>query len=161
MEESGIASKTSVINSLKELSGAGFILYETRNVNHYKFTSKFFEELVIVPDRCKNWCSSGTKIGHKQTNENKNNKLDKDFKKFIDESKHNIKEENYRKNNQANCLNYTHITGIHYPKFKPERRKKESPMDLNKEQAMEFLINLPRVLQNSYFAVELRKKWGL
>ncbi|NLF83135.1 MAG: helix-turn-helix domain-containing protein, partial [Candidatus Gastranaerophilales bacterium] len=81
MEESGIASKTSVINSLKELSQAGFILYETKNVNHYKFTAVFFEELGIEPKRYNNWYSGGTKIGNKQIIENKNKK--KELKKFI------------------------------------------------------------------------------
>lgn len=161
MEESGIASKTSVINSLKELSGAGFILYETKNVNHYKFTTIFFEELGIVPLRYNDWSSGGTKIGHKQITKNKNNKKENNLKKFINTSEKSADDNIQRKDHYANKTNNAFFTGINYPKFKPQKQKKESPLDLNKEQAMEFLVNLPRVLQNSYFAVELRKKWGL
>lgn len=39
--------------------------------------------------------------------------------------------------------------------------KKETPLDMSRDQAIEFLNKLPTTLQKSYFAVELRKKWSL
>ncbi len=132
--ESGIASKTSVINSLKELAKLGFILYETKNVNHYNFTLYFFESLEIEPEGFKKYTPGGTKIEHKQINNKINNKSYNNFK--------NIE--------------------ISYPKYqKPKYRDKQSPLDLSKGEAVEFLKNLPGKLQQNYFATELRKKWGL
>lgn len=144
-EESGIASKTSVISSLKELSKAGFIFYETKNVNHYKFTQYFFESLDIEHQWYENCKESGTKIEHKQIKKQKNNKF-------------------LNKNNEKTYNNaYNHqLTGINYPKYaKPKDLQKQSPLDMNKNQAIEFLKNLPENLQNSYFAIELKKKWIL
>ena len=48
-----------------------------------------------------------------------------------------------------------------YKKFIPEEVKKSSPLDFNKEQALEYLKNLPKCLHNGFFPRELRKKWGL
>lgn len=146
-EESGIASKTSVINSLKELSKLGVILYETKNVNHYTFTLYFFENLNIEPEGVKNCKFDGTKIEHKQIN----NQINKKYEKV--------------KENREKLPKYhhnSHIIGINYPKYKrPEKIVKNSPLDFNKEQAIEFLNNLPGNLQNTFFAKELRKKWKL
>ena len=36
-----------------------------------------------------------------------------------------------------------------------------SPLDMNKEQALEYLAGLPEFLKDSFFAIELRKKWGI
>ncbi len=55
---------------------------------------------------------------------------------------------------------YKQPDGITYPKFQPERKRKESPLDLNREQAEDFLRNLPQRMQGSFFATELRKKWN-
>jgi len=148
-EESGIASKTSVISSLKELSGLGFILYETKNVNHYSFTSYFFESLKVEPERYENWNCDSTKNEHKQINYQNNNK-NNNFKIFSEEKR---KQPKYYHNN--------HIKGINYPKYKPLNNKKESPLDMDKKQATEFIKNLPLNLQNSFFARELKKKWEL
>lgn len=137
-EESGIASKTSIINSLKELSKLGIIMYETKNVNHYSFTTYFFELLKVEPKQYNKCIDGGTKIEPKQINKQKINKF------------------------QKNKSNFSHITGIDYKKYKkPDYGEKQSPLDLNREQAIIFLNNLPKTLYNSYFAVELRKKWHL
>ncbi len=142
--ESGISSRTSIISSLKELSGSGFILYETKNVNHYSFTAYFFESLKIEQGMCENCNSGSSKIEHKQINNKLNNKTGK-FKEF-----------------KGKYHNNSHITGINYPKYqKPKNTEKKSPLDLNKQQSLEFIKNLPVSLQNSYFARELKKKWLL
>jgi hypothetical protein len=139
-EEAGIASNKSVISALKELSGKGLILYETKNCNNYTLTSVFFAQI-----EGKNY----TQIN------NLNKKDNKDFKNFS----------NFRTQPSETLPKYhhnTHITGITYKKYEPEKQtKKESPLDLSREQAIEFLKNLPQRMQNTYFATELRKKWNL
>lgn len=39
--------------------------------------------------------------------------------------------------------------------------KIESPLDMTKEQAINYIKSLPTILQNSFFARELKKKWKL
>ncbi len=142
--ESGISSKTSVINSLKELSKLGFILYETKNVNHYSFTALFFESLNIEPEKSKYCNLNGSKIDNKQINQKINNKFNFYSEKKLPKYHHN-----------------TQLTGINYPKYKKsEKESKKSPLDLSKEQAADFLKNLPKNLQNTFFARELKKKWN-
>lgn len=51
--------------------------------------------------------------------------------------------------------------GITYPKYQPEQKRKESPLELDREGAEEFLRNLPQRMQGSFFATELRKKWNI
>ena len=46
-------------------------------------------------------------------------------------------------------------------KIKADKKNISSPLDFNKEQAIEFINNLPVNLRNSFFAMELRKKWNL
>ena len=46
-------------------------------------------------------------------------------------------------------------------KLKNDKKNTGSPLDFNKEQAIEYLRDLPEFLKNSYFAKELRKKWKL
>jgi len=42
-----------------------------------------------------------------------------------------------------------------------DKKETGSPLDFDRKQALEYLSNLPKFLENSYFAVELRKKWGI
>ncbi|HSA06128.1 MAG TPA: helix-turn-helix domain-containing protein [Candidatus Gastranaerophilales bacterium] len=148
--ESGIASKTSVINSLKELSKAGFVLYETKNVNHYTFTSYFFEILKVGPGGYRDCSGGGTKIGHKQINKNINNKFEKKLN-FLE-----------KRGKEPKDYKNTYLTGINYPKWqKPIKHEKSSPLDLNEEQAISFLEKLPKSMHNTYFALELKKKWKI
>ena len=56
-----------------------------------------------------------------------------------------------------------HIKASKELKEKLENDKKNcsSPLDFNREQAINYLNNLPAILKTSYFAIELRKKWNL
>lgn len=41
------------------------------------------------------------------------------------------------------------------------KQKTTSPLDFNKEEAIEWLNSLPQFAKNGYFAAEIRKKWNL
>jgi hypothetical protein len=56
----------------------------------------------------------------------------------------------------STCVNPSPIMAIQEIK-----KNSGSPLDFDREQAMEWLAELPEILKNSYFAVEVRKKWGL
>lgn len=142
-EEAGIASKESVFAALRELSKLGFILYETKRTNNYAFTGLFFR------------CLDVQKMDTNKQNMNK--KKNKSFK--------NLSEKRYdtpiKESKLPKYYSNVHITGKNYPKYKPEKRIKESPLDLDREQALQFLDNLPARMQHTYFALELKKKWNL
>jgi len=61
------------------------------------------------------------------------------------------------------------LVSINYPSVEATKQLIESkmdvkigsPLEMTREQAVEFLENLMPELQDSYFAVELRKKWSL
>lgn len=151
-EEAGISSKQSVFNSLKELSSKGLILYETKKSNIYTLTGLFFELIAVQ------------KLDTNKKNNNKKN--NKPFFKISESSipltvkKSDSRLTDFKKNDLPKYHSNCHITGINIPKYIPEEIKRETPLDMTKEQAIEFLNNLPKPLQNSFFAVELRKKWG-
>lgn len=137
-EETG-CSEGSVKNALNELTEVGLILItRTGRSSIYKLTQKFFDLLEIEPQTDKKQSIRSTEIALPHNKQNK-----KDFKKAVSNS------------------NIVHITGKNYPKYVPEKRVKESPLNLDKDQAIEFLNNLPAKMQNTFFALELRRKWEL
>ena len=147
-KKSGIGSKDTINNALIELRDKGLIISETKHTNHYKFTAKFFTLLKIAPPQSKNKTTTSPIFGPNKTNK-------QTIKKRVDLKK-------FEKPHRSKYHHNTHITGIDYKKFeKPDFGDKVSPLALNKEQSKEFLDNLPKNLQNSFFARELRKKWRL
>ena len=58
-----------------------------------------------------------------------------------------------------------HIKGMSYPNVNEVMKESESvkvgsPLDLSEDRAKAWLNNLPKFLEKSYFAREVRKKWG-
>lgn len=83
-EHLGISIK-SVNRAILELTQAGLIIYETKNVNRYKFTAKFFAEIKMS-------------VNHGQSD---NCDMDKMSKKHINEKKNNNKVFNFQKINEG------------------------------------------------------------
>lgn len=83
-EHLGISIK-SVNRAIHELTQAGLIMYETKNVNRYKFTAKFFAEIKMS-------------VNYRQSD---NQSMDKMTMKQIKEKKNNNKVLNFSKNNEG------------------------------------------------------------
>ncbi len=147
---------TSVKKAVSELKKMGFIMYETKKVNNYAFTSKFFGLIKSDPLKVEKETLNRSKSDYKQIKE-KRNKQSTNVQKnptFSQRSSEpaylkEYKKRKYYHNNQQ--------TGINYPKWAPEKIEKSSPLDFNKQEALKYLENLPKILENSYFAKELRK----
>lgn len=148
---------SSVKRAIKELAQQGVIVYETKKVNRYKLTNKFFtqsgakkfSENKLPPNTVQNETSNSGNLHHKQIKEKINNKTN--FSKTS--SFNEYKNRKYHHNTQQ--------TGIKYQKYTPEKIDRGSPMDYTKEQAIEYLNNLPSFLKRSNMAENLRKKWNL
>jgi len=153
-EETG-CSKRSIENALFELKNKGLILTtQTGRSNIFKLTQFFYDLLEIASPPCKKEQVRHAEIAlpHNKNIKKQNNKTIFKFKKY---------ERNDLKENKRKYHHNTQLTGINIPKFIPEKLEKTSPLDMTKEQAINFINNLPEQLKNSYFATELRKKWNL
>ena len=156
----GIAS---VKRAISELSKLGLVIYETQNVNNYKFTNIFFGILELIPRVAQNDTKDGIKMIPKEIKKEKNKK--RDFKNpFSYNNKQVQLKELPQKNSEDKPRKYhsdCHIKGMDYPKYKPEKVKIGSPLDMTEEQATRWLNGLPKFLEKSFFATEVRKKWGI
>lgn len=143
-------SKRSVINAVNELKTKALIMYETKKVNRYVFTASFFKLINFAPEGRKNCTNKDEKIAPEQINEKITNIQFFQKKSF---GNHKTTKQKYHHDN--------HLTGINYKQFRPEKLKKESPLDFTRDEAINFINNLPQNLKNSFFAQELRKKWNI
>lgn len=171
-------SLSSVKRAIKELSGEGLVVYETKNSNLYRFSPKFFglfeQEYQddpqgggknfyppkMTPSRVQDDTQCGSKMTplmYKQKNENKNeqgagprSKIQQNCSRGGEWGKFGYR---YRETNRPQG-------GVSYKKYTPERVQKGSPLDFGEKEAREYLQNLPPFLQGSKFAVALREKWS-
>lgn len=151
-EETGLL-RPHVCRAVKELKKAGMILTSGRigESLSYFFTNKFLEMIVPVQKQEKNVYQIGTPHVPKRftpmyqngTEEYNGKNIDKkDFSKKI------FTNETPQNNNSAK-------------KFEPEIFITESPLNFNYEQAQKYLNDLPAMLHDSYFAIELKNKWNI
>lgn len=165
---------STVERAIKELKIKGLIIYETKRVNNYKFTKMFFGLLgynissgitraKMTDESPLNDGKSPLKLQDKQTNEQKNNKHIFYKKREIADNNSNIRsfEKRYQRKKQdyrSNC----HIEGPQYQEFKPQKFKSQSPMEMSKEQAIEFIEHMPQEIRvKSFFVKQLKQKWNL
>ena len=80
-EHLGISIK-SVNRAIQELTQAGLIMYETKNVNRYKFTTKFFAEIKMSGNHGQSDDQDMDKMTMKHINEKKNNNKVLNFQKI-------------------------------------------------------------------------------
>jgi len=149
-------TERSVTSAVEELRSCGLI-YTTRRASglNYYFSTKFFEALEFFEE--KNSEYSGKKFGYKSE------KISDPYKEQIKEQKNNnvikLKNEFWERDHTVD-----HTVSVDSTRKLLEEKnnlKKGSPLDFNFEEAKNFLDNLLPELQNSFFAVELRKKWNL
>lgn len=171
----GIAS---VKRAIAELRSQGLILttdsdYKSLN---YKFTSKFlspykvplspknFSDNKLIPPQDQKDTPAGIKMSDKETiKEKKEERSQSDFQQK--NKSHNktssFNEYKNRKYRHQKGWGQHQKTGIQYQTYTPEKIDRGSPMDYTKEQAIDYLNNLPSFLKTSNMAQKLRNKWNL
>ena len=174
-------SERSVIRAIKEIVACQFVIYETKITNRYKFTSTFFDLVNLSYPECQKDTTDYDKLSRpyiEQKKEQKSNKvlsfeLTEFQKKYADV---------FKKLSESDLLKYRALQGFEKEAWLLSQRKEQfkadaskelqlkialdkkttgSPLEFDKDQAIEFLKNLPPMLHNSFFARELRKKWSL
>lgn len=149
----GISEK-SVERAVAELSSLKIIFYETRNVNHYKFTNYFFE-LVGLSENPRQNVGSQLRQNVGQTNNMKQIKNSRDKKGFGTFGREYLKEP------PAAKVPSVEETKQLLEKYKKDGEDCSSPLDLCEKEAIKWLNGIPRIIQNSMTARLLRKKYGL
>jgi DNA-binding MarR family transcriptional regulator len=135
-------SERSVIRSIKELLSKGLIIKSKNGLNNiYCFTNIFFEAVKLSSNTCQVVTQKGDQLSlkHDKSNKIKNSKI-LNFKK--------------------DGVNYQKADDI-LEQIEKDKQESSSPLDFNREQAIEYLNDLPVFLKNSFFAIELRKKFNL
>ena len=144
-EHLGISIK-SVNRAVQELTQAGLIIYETKNVNRYKFTAKFFAEIKMS-------------VNHGQSD---NQTMDSLSMKHIKEKKNNTKVLNFQKINE----------GIKYKSPETTRNELRESLGVrddktpynDKETAVKFILACQRTAHIDVVKKkieEVRKIWNL
>lgn len=173
-------SERSVVRAIKELYDAKVLIYELKSQNRYRLTKSFFDEVNLSVDIGQNVGVACDKLSlscHEQKHEHKKNKVltfqnnlgEKYAEVFEKLSEYDFgvykglkgyeKEEwlKAKKKDFALSQNSAHLQA----NIEIQKRNTGSPLDLSKDEAVRFLNNLMPELKNSFFAREIRKKWGL
>lgn len=146
-------SERSVGSAIVELKNKGLVLYEAKRVNRYKFTNIFFNMVISADEPCKKGGQTHANSACKQITEQKNKKVS--FYKKRD----NVRPFTQRGQKYNSEI---HITGPQYQEYKPEKIQASSPLDMTKEQAIQFIQNMPPEVQKiSTIAKQLKEKWSL
>lgn len=159
-------TKRSVINSINELRKKGLIIYDTKNVNHYRFTPLFWKLVnfspseEISPEGGKNFTSGSEIFSPKQIKENINKK---DFKNFKNK-KNNYLEKKESKNfsNQQKGVTYKN------PQQTKQMMQESLKVDDNdrienasREKALNMYKQTPELLRKkSIICTQLMNKWN-
>ena len=144
-EHLGISIK-SVNRAVQELTQAGLLIYETKNVNRYKFTAKFFAEIKMS-------------VNHGQSD---NQTMDSLSMKHIKEKKNNTKVLNFQKINE----------GVKYKSPETTRNELRESLGVrddktpynDKETAVKFILACQRTAHINVVKKkieEVRKIWNL
>lgn len=137
-------SERSVVRAIKELIAKNLIIKSKKGSNNiYAFTSIFFDSLKMSPAKCQKDTRTSAKMSPKHDN-----------------SKYKNKVVNFQKTNDTST-NYPSAESTKKFINKMKSVKTGSPLDMDYEEAMNFLNKLLPELKNSYFARELRKKWNI
>ncbi|MEI7475543.1 MAG: helix-turn-helix domain-containing protein [bacterium] len=155
-------SERSVVRAINELIKKRLIVKSKNgNNNLYAFTAIFFGAVDMAPESCQSDTLLGVKMSDKQYNSNyKNNSSDfrKNKKAEKESTISNIEEHIKRKGA------FEQKTRIAQTKTYIEQQKKVeigSPLDFDKQQAIDYIENLGTFAQSSYFAKKLKEKWNL
>ncbi|EKE03056.1 MAG: hypothetical protein ACD_20C00279G0005 [uncultured bacterium] len=151
MEETGIKSNKSITQGIEELKVKKLILTTKKGTKlNYHFTNIFFELVGITGIGCKNYRDEAVKntgTCHEQKREQKNNKV--------------LSFQNKGWDGRQEGQNYVSVAATKNYIAQQQDVEIGSPLDYSFEEAKKYLDELPEFLQSSFFALELRKKWGL
>lgn len=147
-QQLGISEK-SVERAIKELATNNLIVYLTKKVNRYKFTSKFFDSLKMSElDR------QNVGNDHRQ-----NVGLTYNFKNINNNNKNNFKIQSSEISPQnEKSLRHTELL---LKKIRNDKQNACSPLDFSKDEAIHWLNSLRPEFHNSFFAKEICKKFNL
>jgi len=146
-------TERSIVSAVNELRKEGLILTtKKKNSLNYYFSNRFFEIL-------------GLQTGEKISDESGKifiKQGEKISDTYIEQKKEQIKNKVLKFQNNVQELNHT-VSIESTKKLLKEKSeiKRGSPLDFTYEEAVSFLENLLPELQNSFFAIELRKKWNI
>ena len=182
-DELGI-SERSVVRAIKEITNCQIVICEVKKSNRYKFTSKFFELVKLSLPECQIVTSQSDKLSppyREQKSEEKNNNNNKILNFQMTEFQRKYADV-FEKLSEYDVMKYKTLQGYEKEKWLLNKRKELfqqvenkqlqlkidsekqkgcTPLDFSKEQAIEWLENLPALLQNSFYAKELRRLWNL
>lgn len=150
-------SERSVVRAINELVKKRLIVKSKNgNNNLYAFTSIFFDAVNMSETQRQSDTQVSDKMADKQYNSNyKNNSTD--FQKNKSSLSH-LEDHLKRKNliEQKHRLNQT-------TQYIQDQKsiKAGSPLEFNKQQAIDYINNLGEFALNSYFAKQLKEKWNL
>lgn len=168
-------SLRAVEKAIKELKDNGLILIvKNKNKNAYRLTDKFFKLALRIDEHSKK-SNTPTTIKQQTNNEQKTGKPEpftaipeqnSDIIYITNNSQINNKStgKNIFSKQIRNTAEIQHYHSVESTqKLLNEMRsvKTGSPLDLSYDDAMIFLNKLMPELRNSFFARELRKKWGI
>ena len=182
-ECTGAGEKT-ITNAVNELRSENLILTTKKGTSlNYHFSNKFFELVGFTDNTRKNYVNepanfTDTCIEQKNKEQIKNKKNVFSFKtdfhaKYADVldklSEYDLEKYKMLKGYEKEDWLLAKRKSTYQQQFsmdfkvKTEEDKQNtgSPLDLTQDQAIEYLNNLPAILNNSFFAQELRKKWKL
>lgn len=163
------ASEKTVSSAIKELVEKRLII-KTKKGKHnvYCFTNVFWEFIKIQADktnkitRPKNQKNTSKSFHHTGKNYNsipvnftgKQNNINKINNNYY------LRQNFSNDKNQPEGQNYKSIEKTQAEQAEIKNIKLGSPLDLSKEEALNYLTGLIPELKKSYFAKELRKKWN-
>ena len=136
-------SERSAERAVAELKTAGLVTYETKRVNRYQFTAKFFASAKLSGHIRQNvGCNDRQNVGQTNKHEQKNNSFKKDF----------------------SGVSNPQPKGMEYPKFVPEAHIRDDRTPENDfETAKKFVCDLWSMKDNHLVRAKLEKVlavWG-
>jgi predicted transcriptional regulator len=154
-------SERSVVRAINELIKKRLIVKSKNgNNNLYAFTAIFFEAAGMSADTRQSDTPPNDNLTHKQYNSNYKNNTTSFFQKNTNSpnSLSNLEEHIKRKNLHEQTTRLKQTTQY----IENQKSiKTGSPLDFDKEQALEYIKNLGEFASNSSFAKQLKTKWNL
>jgi DNA-binding transcriptional regulator YhcF (GntR family) len=163
---------STVKRAIKELSGLGLIIYETKTVNRYKFTQKFFADLKLTLEEGQFELLDSGKLTHKQIKEKINNKqqscpenLSFNPQTTVERPQRIFEAEKrkYHYDNQQKGINYKTPEATRAEIKAVLVRDDRSPFT-DKETAVKFISELSEMMDNPVIQAQVervKQKWGL
>lgn len=120
-------SERSISRAIVDLKNAGLIIYETKNVNRYRFTSIFFNIANLSNTPCQNGMEDHDKLADKHVSKPINNNKNSNLKNSY--------------SNKNNYNNYNAVQGIQYKTPEATREELNNSLNLNTREVIKSPYN--------------------